>query len=631
VAEAAWSAATGGEAAPVDPSPLLVAAADVNGFSVAYETCFPQDVHPVNRSEVHAAKQRVRYFDGPQGVRRIEVPLNYRAAMSHERAAQYWDAMCREMSAQKDKTTYTLVERSKFPDVPVYPLGWVYDNKVAETCPDGILDKARLIGRGDYMTEFFEIFAGVARSASIRCTLAYASQLSMVLMAGDVPTAYLNASIYDVIVLSEQPPGFEVPGPNGQPAGDMVARWSRALYGWKVSAFEWAEEFREWLELYGCRPCPTDVKVFVLQKRINETDMLLIICLHVDDLLTAHSHADIRERFMADCPYRIKELGRARRIFGGDVHQDLTAGIVVFNLESYLTQAAHRFQLTETAKSPTTPSIVAACRRMDEDPSQPTQAEHDSVADDVACMGGVAIFVASFIRVDLSFHAHYASTKQSVAGQPHLAFLRHLLAHAVTTKTLGLCYRRSDTFNATGVFHPGERRDGRLHGIGDASYVLPRGVSGSVVMLAGAAVAWRVYLNRNPALSPGEEEFYALTSTITETVTVRQLLEEVGHVFPAATQVFSDATVARAIAQHGATSMRTKFIERRYQFGRFYEEEGITKIMPVRGAVNPANILTKFVFGNPYFVNRRYLLGIDASDSLIVVRASWNHFHFGTA
>ena len=31
----------------------------------------------------------------------------------------------------------------------------------------------------------------------------------------------------------------------------MICRWTRALYGWVLSAFEWAEEFREWLEAYG--------------------------------------------------------------------------------------------------------------------------------------------------------------------------------------------------------------------------------------------------------------------------------------------------------------------------------------------------------------------------------------------
>ena len=51
-------------------------------------------------------------------------------------------------------------------------------------------------------------------------------------------------------------------------------------------------------------------------------------------------------------------------------------------------------------------------------------------------------------------------------------------------------------------------------------------------------------MHRAPSISPGEAEFYALTNTITETVTIRQLIEELGVVFASATQVFSDSRTA---------------------------------------------------------------------------------------
>ena len=181
----------------------------------------------------------------------------------------------------------------------------------------------------------------------------------------------------------------------------------------------------------------------------------------------------------------------------------------------------------------------------------------------------------------------------------------------IKTSTLGPTYRFSECFNATGAFHPGDdTRDTRLHGIGDAAYVLPRGITASCVMLSGAAVQWRVIVQRNPSISPGEAEFYALTSTVTETVTIRQLLEEIGHVFPSATHTFSDARTARILAEHGATTPRTRFIDRRYHFVKFYEQDGIIKIMPIRGSRNPANALTKFTFGVMFYHERKYLLGI---------------------
>ena len=49
---------------------------------------------------------------------------------------------------------------------------------------------------------------------------------------------------------------------------------------------------------------------------------------------------------------------------------------------------------------------------------------------------------------------------------------------------------------------------------------------------------------------------------------------------------------------------------RRWHFAKFYEQDGVIKIMPIRGSRNPANALTKFTFGALYIKERKYILGI---------------------
>ena len=110
----------------------------------------------------------------------------------------------------------------------------------------------------------------------------------------------------------------------------------------------------------------------------------------------------------------------------------------------------------------------------------------------------------------------------------------------------------------------------------------------------------------------GESEFYALTNTVCEVVTIRQLVEELGYVFPSATHTFSDSGTARSLGMYGAASKLTRFIHRRYHFCRFYEEEGVIKILPVAGAKNPANALTKFTYGPLFIKERKYMLGVVA-------------------
>jgi hypothetical protein len=130
--------------------------------------------------------------------------------------------------------------------------------------------------------------------------------------------------------------------------------------------------------------------------------------------------------------------------------------------------------------------------------------------------------------------------------------------------------------------------------------------------LQRGAVLWRVIIQRSPAISPAEAEFYGLSTTVAETIHIRQLLEELGHIFASATQVFCDSRAARLLANHGASSSRTRHIHRRWHFTRFHVEDGDVWIAELRGSRNPANALTKFTFGQMFIRERAYMLGIRA-------------------
>ena len=81
--------------------------------------------------------------------------------------------------------------------------------------------------------------------------------------------------------------------------------------------------------------------------------------------------------------------------------------------------------------------------------------------------------------------------------------------------------------------------------------------------------------------------------------------------FATASQVFSDAAVARSLAEFGASSRATRFIDRRYKFGEFYVSEGAIAISPCKGVHNPSNGLTKFTFGVVFAKERAYMMGLN--------------------
>ena len=174
-------------------------------------------------------------------------------------------------------------------------------------------------------------------------------------------------------------------------------------------------------------------------------------------------------------------------------------------------------------------------------------------------------------------------------------------------------YRASPEFSFVGAWQPGadESARGVLHGVSDANYGVARSTSGILIMLCGAAVLWRVVVQRSPAISPAEAEFYALSSTVAELVYARQLLEELGHVFSAATQCFCDSRAARLMADHGSSTSRTRHVHRRWHFMKFHTDDGDVWIAAIKGLRNPANGLTKFTAG-PLFIRERKYMGLVA-------------------
>ena len=149
-----------------------------------------------------------------------------------------------------------------------------------------------------------------------------------------------------------------------------------------------------------------------------------------------------------------------------------------------------------------------------------------------------------------------------------------------------------------------------MHTVVDSNFAVERSISGIAVMLCGAAVLWRVVPQMSTAISPAESEFYGLSLGVCETLHVRQLMEEMGHTFLTATQVFSDSRAARFFATFGASTKATRHIHRRWHFTRYHTDAGQIYVAAIKGKANPVNAMTKLVVGVEFRTSRAYLLGI---------------------
>ena len=154
-------------------------------------------------------------------------PKTYKEAVASRDASFWKDAIQDEMDSIMSNHTWELVDLPK----GSRPIGckWVFRKKYHS---NGTLNtyKARLVAKGFRQKEgvdYFDTYAPVAKTTTIRILFALASLNNLIVHQMDVKTAFLNGDLDEEIYM-EQPEGFMLPG-NEQ----KVCKLVKSLYGLK--------------------------------------------------------------------------------------------------------------------------------------------------------------------------------------------------------------------------------------------------------------------------------------------------------------------------------------------------------------------------------------------------------------
>ena len=120
-----------------------------------------------------------------------------------------------------------------------------------------------------------------------------------------------------------------------------------------------------------------------------------------------------------------------------------------------------------------------------------------------------------------------------------------------------------------------------------------KSVSGFVIYLCGAVIAWRSKGQRSVSLSSTEAEYMAISEVATEILYVAGILKFLGIPLKYPIIVNVDNIGAVYLTKNATTGNRTKHIDTRYHFVREYIEDGILKVKFVRSEKNHADLFTK--------------------------------------
>ncbi|WJZ87390.1 hypothetical protein VitviT2T_006774 [Vitis vinifera] len=482
------------------------------------------------------------------------------------RDVAFWkEAINDEMDSIMSNQTWELV------DLPPgsKPIGckWVFRRKYHT---DGMIQtfKARLVAKGFKQREgidYFDTYAPVARTTSIRILFALASIHNLFVHQMDVKTAFLNGDLNEEVYM-EQPEGF-VPLGNE----NKVCKLVKSLYGLKQAPKQWHEKFDHAILSDGFRHNNVDKCLY--SKTCD--DYMVIVCLYVDDMLILSD--DMRgiietKRFLSST-FKMKDLGEVDTILGIKVKRN--SGGYALNQTHYIEKVVSKFSHLKI-KDANTP-FDSSIKLEKNDGRSVAQLEYASAI-------GSLMYAAQCTRADISFAVSKLSRFTSNPSVEHWKAIGRVLGYLKNTKELSLQYSKFPAI---------------IEGYSDASWISSVGdnlsTTGWVFTLGGGAVSWGSKKQTCISHSTMEAEFIALAATGKEAEWLRDLMMDIpftaNNVSTVSIHCDSQATLARAYS--GVYNGKSRHISIRHEYVRQLIQNGIISISFVRSSGNLADPITK--------------------------------------
>ena len=502
-------------------------------------------------------------------------PQTYRAALNSAQAGEWLAAMKKEFDGCLEQSVWTLVKRDSLPaDTNIIPVKWVFKIKTDET---GKITKfkARITPKGfkqRYGIDFFEVFANTGKYKSLRTMLSIAAQRDMELRQLDVPQAFTQAKL-DEVVYMEMPQGFEVPG--------MVCLLNKSLYGLKQSPRNWYKLVSAFIvnEL-GFTACVSDPCLFYKKSKSGDPIMLFLF---VDDMQIGFDarnraeykrvHAALKKRF------NITSLGESKFMLGMRITRDRRARTIKLDQELYVTKALERFGLQE-CRTERTPAVTHS----DAVVVDPTPTNVKEFQEKV----GTLLYAAISTRPDISFAVNQLTQRMQSPTLSDAKACDRVFRYLAGTRDQGLLFGRNVDQQSITVYADADwgsdKRD-------------RKSITGWIAMVNGDPVSWASKKQKVVAQSTCEAELYAEAAAINEAKWLEGLLIELGLPTKEVPLVLGDNQSTQKLSENDIKSERTKHVDIKYHYVQDEVQNKRIRLQWIPTSEQLADILTKSLGG----------------------------------
>lgn len=328
------------------------------------------------------------------------------------------------------------------------------------------------------MVDYCEVWAPVARHATLRAVLAACAAKGLTLCQVDVETVFLDRVVEEEVYV-RQPVVYER-GYKGK-----VCRLLKALNGLKQASRAWYKKLTQALRAASMKPADADPCLF--SGLFNGVLVYVLVC--VDDLLVCGATDTVVEacKVVLTDVFSVRDLGKPTFFLGMHVTRDYKAGTISLGQRQYVKTILERFGLTDC--NPVRLPMGAGVMMRREG-----TALDEAMATKYQVAVGALLYLSTCTRPDVSFAVGKLSRHVSAPTQAHWSVAKAVMRYLKGTSDWRLTYGGGEA----------------LVGYSDADYAgdvdIPLSTTGQVFLWGGAAISWASRIQATVATSTTEAE-----------------------------------------------------------------------------------------------------------------------------
>jgi len=449
--------------------------------------------------------------------------------------------------------------------------------------------KLRIVADGSKQKHIGEVFtcSPTPSACALRTVCALAAQHGLPLWQTDVKRAFLSTQGNQIAnrrrTYLRPPKGFDKPG--------VLWKVVNSVYGLVQAPREYFEFMRKLLLEFGMTQSETEPCLWSDLRN----DLPAFMAVVVDDHLMAADERWYRKllQFLRSKNLEVKDMGRAKKYVGMEVHQSVDNFKVTLTQREYILKVATDFRMDKCATKPTPLS-----------PSKPEGGEdhpcNEEQHTEYRRLLGELNWIQVYTRPDISFACSYLAKFMAAPLFKHYVELKRMLRYLVGTADRGIEFG--------GSFRPPDKIEpNTLWGYSDASFAMDPGrksTMGIVLMLNGGPVSWTSKTMPIVTISTAEAELVAASRATQDIMYLRNVFRDLGIPIHGPTTLFSDNQAMIAFSETDSQPSRMKHIDLRRYFVRDYVMRGHICLQYIPTDENCSDMLTK-ALSRPIFERHR--------------------------